>query len=155
MALVTTFATTPLTAALYPPWYQRKLEAWKRGEIDWDSGAPLLDDGADAVTDDVTKQKLESSRITNLLIYLRLDNMPTTLAFVSLLSGKPSDSATKRHPTRSGTEEQNGITPQTESKRPIEVHGVRLVELTERGSTVMKVSEMVSARRLFLEGVIE
>ncbi|KAK0267060.1 hypothetical protein LTR35_016638, partial [Friedmanniomyces endolithicus] len=27
MAIVTTFATTPLTAWLYPPWYQRKLEA--------------------------------------------------------------------------------------------------------------------------------
>ena len=31
MALATTFATTPLTASLYPPLYQRKLEACKRG----------------------------------------------------------------------------------------------------------------------------
>ena len=68
--------------------------------------------------------------------------MPTTLAFVSLLSGKPSDSAAKRHPTHSSDDSQNVVTHDTEAKRPIEVHGVRLVELTERGSTVMKVSEM-------------
>lgn len=142
MALVTTFATTPMTAALYPPWYQRKLEAWKRGEIDWDSGAPLLDDSSEAATDDVTKQKLESSRISNLLIYLRLDTMPTTLAFVSLLSGKPSDSMTKKHPAQTNESEQSVIAHQNGTKRPTEVHGVRLVELTERGSTVMKVSEM-------------
>ena len=139
MALVTTFATTPITAALYPPWYQRKLEAWKRGEIDWDTGAPLSDDGSDAATDDVTKQKLESSKISSLLIYLRLDNMPTTLAFVSLLSGKPNESAMKRHP---GHNQQESESVQSETRKPIEVHGVRLVELTERGSTVMKVSEM-------------
>ena len=142
MALVTTFATTPITAALYPPWYQRKLDAWKRGEIDWDTGAPLHDDSSDTATDDITKQKLESSRIRDLLIYLRLDAMPTTLAFVSLLSGKPSDSASRRHPMHSSDGEQNNIAQQPETKRPIEVHGVRLVELTERGSTVMKVSEM-------------
>ena len=82
MALVTTFATTPITAALYPPWYQRKLEAWKRGEIDWDSGAPLLD-GSGVQEDSITREKMESSRIKSLLIYLRLDNMPTLLAFVS------------------------------------------------------------------------
>lgn len=141
MALVTTFATTPITAALYPPWYQRKLEAWKRGEIDWDTGAPLLDDSSESATDDVTKQKLESSRISNLLIYLRLDSMPTTLAFVSLLGGKPTESMAKKHPAQKNDSDTN-IAPQNDAKRPIEVHGVRLVELTERGSTVMKVSEM-------------
>lgn len=140
MALVTTFATTPITAALYPPWYQRKLEAWKRGEIDWDTGESI-DDSSYSSKDDVTRQKLESSRINNLLIYLRLDAMPTTLAFVSLLGGKPNDSAVKRHPTHS-SDEQSITAQQTETKRPIEVHGMRLVELTERGSTVMKVSEM-------------
>lgn len=142
MALVTTFATTPITAALYPPWYQRKLEAWKRGEIDWDTGAPLLDGRSEAAVDEIIKEKLESSRINNLLIYLRLDAMPTTLALVSLLSGKPSDSIPKRHPAQINDDLQSGIAQQSESKRPIEVHGLRLVELTERGSTVMKVSEM-------------
>ncbi|KOS20022.1 K(+)/H(+) antiporter 1 [Escovopsis weberi] len=30
MALITTFVTTPLTTVLYPPWYQKKIAAWKR-----------------------------------------------------------------------------------------------------------------------------
>src|SRR5271156_1939313 len=34
MALITTFATTPLTTLLYPKWYQDKLKLWKKGKID-------------------------------------------------------------------------------------------------------------------------
>ena len=143
MALVTTFATTPLTKALYPPWYQRKLEAWKRGEIDWDSGAPLLD-GSGAQDDSVAYEKMESSRIKSLLIYLRLDNMPTLLAFVSLLGGRSNESQQKLHPSRQPGENTtrpaeagNGI-----QRKPVEVHGVRLIELTERTSAVMRVAEV-------------
>lgn len=76
MALITTFATTPLTSALYPPWYQRKLEAWKRGDIDWDTGAAMRHgDGGGSSSDNISLQKRGSSRIGSLLIYLRLDNM--------------------------------------------------------------------------------
>ena len=110
MALVTTFATTPLTRALYPPWYQRKLEAWKRGEIDWDSGASLLDGNNEPEMDGVARQKLESSRVKSLLIYLRLDNMPTMLAFVSLLGGRPIESSEKKHPSQS-KEEGGSVVP--------------------------------------------
>lgn len=74
MALATTFATTPLTSALYPPAYQRKLQAWKRGEIDWETGVPLRD-GSVSFDDGMNRQKEGSSRIESLLIYLRLDNM--------------------------------------------------------------------------------
>ncbi|KAK4547114.1 hypothetical protein LTR36_001335 [Oleoguttula mirabilis] len=144
MALVTTFATTPLTAALYPPWYQRKLESWKRGEIDWDSGAPLFDGASDAESDAIIAQKLESANVRSLLVYLRLDNMPTLLALVSLLGGKPSDSVQKKHPSLNKESPQPETTPAStaEKRRPIEVHGLRLVELTERTSTVMRVSEV-------------
>jgi hypothetical protein len=145
MALITTFATTPLTAALYPPWYQRKLEAWKRGEIDWDTGKPL--DGSDGDTE-VVRAKLQSNKVKSLLVYLRLDNMPTSLAFVSLLSGKSGDNVKRSHPSlgRSATPvpQEDHVAGEGEyfKKKPLEVHGVRLVELTERGSTVMKVSEV-------------
>lgn len=43
MALVTTFATTPLTMVLFPPSYQKKLAAWKLREIDW-NGTSLSQD---------------------------------------------------------------------------------------------------------------
>lgn len=74
MALITTFATTPLTSALYPPWYQRKLQAWKRGEIDWDTGAPIRDSRS-GLDEHKNRQNQDRSRIQSLLIYLRLDNM--------------------------------------------------------------------------------
>jgi hypothetical protein len=74
MALITTFATTPLTSALYPPWYQRKLEAWKRGDIDWDTGAAMRN-GEGGSSDNISLQKRGATRVGNLLIYLRLDNM--------------------------------------------------------------------------------
>ena len=74
MALITTFATTPLTSLLYPPWYQRKLEAWKRGDIDWDTGAPVRN-GDGGSGDSISLRKMGSTRIGSLLIYLRLDNM--------------------------------------------------------------------------------
>lgn len=149
MALVTTFATTPLTSTLYPPWYQKKLEAWKRGEIDWDTGKPL--GGHDNIShDSISYEKLESQKIHRLLVYLRLDNMPTLLAFVSLLGGNPQKIAAKTHPlldpasTLSKESEESGESNMSigKPKRPIEAHGVRLLELTERSSSVMKVSDI-------------
>lgn len=135
MALVTTFATTPLVRVLYPPWYQRKLEAWKRGEIDWDSGNAM------AETDSVTIQKEESAKTRNLLLYARLDSMPTLLAFVSMLGRKPTQITERQHPSRHGGDSKEPD-QSLHSSRSVAVHAVRLVELTERGSAVMKVSEV-------------
>ena len=75
MALITTFATTPLTSALYPPWYQRKIEAWKRGDIDWETGKPIRNGRDSGADDDIQLHKLGPTEIGSLLIYLRLDNM--------------------------------------------------------------------------------
>ncbi|KAF1990300.1 K(+)/H(+) antiporter-like protein 1 [Aulographum hederae CBS 113979] len=143
MALVTTFITTPLTAAFYPPWYQKKVAAWKRGEIDWDSGLPIDSDNA-STRNSVAYEKLESSKIQKVLVYLRLDNMPTLLAFMSLLGGNPEAAVPKTHPSRQNDQDASEAYPtETEHvERPVLAHGVRLVELTERDSSVMKVTEV-------------
>lgn len=138
MALITTFITTPLTMALYPPWYQKKLEAWKKGLIDWDTGSPI-NSGDDASS--IVVAKLETSKIKTLLVHLRLDNMPTLMTFVSLLAGTPGGTSTRTHPTlagKSNSEDGSAKTPRS----PLEVHGVRMVELTDRDSSVMKVSDV-------------
>jgi hypothetical protein len=141
MALVTTFVTTPLTSVLYPPEYQRKIEAWKRGEIDWDTGKPLSED-ASSTRDSLTYEKMESTKVHRMLVYLRLDNMPPLMAFMALLGNTPQTRTAKVHPTRTlaGSDEDTG--PSFPSKRPIEAHGVHLLELTERESSVMQVSEL-------------
>ncbi|KAF4552994.1 Sodium/hydrogen exchanger-like protein 1 [Elsinoe fawcettii] len=135
MALVTTFATTPLTAYLYPLWYQKKVAAWKRGEIDWDGNASASSEGS---VDSVAVAK-EDAKVKTLLVYLRLDNMPSLLAFVSLFGGH-APSANKIHPSKEETEKT--ASPTEPHTRPVEVHGLRLMELTDRGSSVMKVSEI-------------
>ncbi|KAI0540264.1 K+ homeostasis protein Kha1 [Xylaria digitata] len=136
MALVTTVATTPLTKLLYPPWYRVKLEKWKRGEIDWD-GKPLSHTDLDEAG---PSEERPDSNIRRVLIYLRLDSLPSLFTFISLLGEenglKPTNTSTNDTPSRPVIK-----------KRPLEVHALRIVELTERTSTVMKVTEGEDASR--------
>lgn len=140
MALVTTVATTPLTTALYPPWYQKKLDAWKKGEIDWD-GNRLHPEGED-YTPDHSLEKLESTQVRRLLVYLRLDSLPSLFTFIALLGGDNTSTVTKVHRSKAELEtvdedEKTNSTSTISKKQPLEVHGVRMLELTDRTSSVM------------------
>jgi hypothetical protein len=147
MALVTTFVSSPLTAYFYPVWYQKKVESWRRGEIDWDTGKPL--DGSETPRNSVHYEKLAAEKIKRLTVYLRLDSMPNLLAFTSLFGGNADVPAPKIHPSKavststktagdSSVEEVNG------PNRPVEAYGLRLLNLTDRGSSVMSVSDLES-----------
>ena len=142
MALVTTFATTPITSALFPPQYQKKLAAWKRGDIDWDENRLGTEDSMGSM-DGSALEKEQKTDCQKLLVCLRLDSLPSIFTFVALLGGERSGTAAaKIHPRRDGkitAEETHTPTPVT--RRPLEVHGLRMLELTERLSTVMKESE--------------
>ena len=142
MALVTTFATTPLTSVLYPPWYQKKLASWKSGETDWD-GNPIGSEGVTGTTSDNSLEKLQSTQVHKLLVYLRLDSLPSLFTFIDLLSGDKAIATTKIHRSKAilETVPENGTSTSEQSKRPLEVHGLRILQLTERTSSVMKVSE--------------
>lgn len=148
MALVTTFLSSPLTAYFYPPWYQKKVESWRRGEIDWDTGKPL--DGSETPRSSMHYDKLAAEKIKRLTVYLRLDNMPSLLAFTSLFGGQADAPVAKLHPSKtpSTSKDSSAIEatedPSTTSNRPVEAYGLRLLNLTDRGSSVMKVSELES-----------
>ncbi|KAI8631076.1 K+/H+ antiporter 1 [Xylariaceae sp. FL1651] len=136
MALVTTVATTPLTKLLYPPWYRLKLEQWKRGEIDWD-GKPLTTD--ESASSEIM-EKISDSNIRRLLIYLRLDSLPSLFTFISLLG--------EEHALTAADTSNDDIDQRLVIKRrPLEVHALRILELTERTSSVMKVTEGDDASR--------
>lgn len=143
MALVTTFATTPLTSVLFPPWYQKKLAAWKRGETDWDCGRLAPEDSSGDESGSASEK--EHSEIKRLMVSLRLDSLPSLFTFVALLGGEHSGaSVTKVHPTKNGktaAADTKDAGPSSH-KRPLEVHGLRMLELTERLSSVMKDSEV-------------
>ncbi|KAL8783192.1 MAG: hypothetical protein Q9213_004821 [Squamulea squamosa] len=142
MALVTTFSTTPLTLAFYPPWYQKKLHAWKRGEIDWD-GNLLGQDTQSIDSDPITTEKQHASDIRRLVVYLRLESLPSLFTFISLLGGeKPARHTGRVHPSKVSGDEQPDETMAPMTKRPLQVHGLRMLELTERLSSVMKESEI-------------
>ncbi|KAK5662061.1 hypothetical protein OQA88_10175 [Cercophora sp. LCS_1] len=135
MALVTTVATTPLTKALYPPWYQKKVERYRRGEIDWD-GNPVESSGSSRPD---SADKLNDSHIRRLLVYLRLDSLPGLFTFIALLGPQYNQQSPKPE------EAADAPLPQDEQvvikKRPLEVHGLRIIELTDRTSSVMQVTE--------------
>ncbi|KAL6151190.1 hypothetical protein ACJQWK_10927 [Exserohilum turcicum] len=149
MALVTTFASSPLAMYFYPPWYQKKVEAWRRGEIDWDTGKPL-EDSESSSTDVVQYEKMAAEKIERMTVYLRLDSMPNLLAFTSLFGGTTDIPAPKTHPSKEvshGTSKEIGEITMTETTalaRPVEAYGLRLLNLTDRGSSVMQVSELES-----------
>jgi hypothetical protein len=146
MALVTTFASSPLTAFFYPVWYQKKVESWRRGEIDWDTGKPL--DGSETPRNSVHYEKLAAEKVKRLTVYLRLDSMPNLLAFTSLFGGNADAPAPKIHPSKaiSTTTKTTGDSSVEEvgPNRPVEAYGFRLLNLTDRGSSVMSVSEIES-----------
>lgn len=138
MAVVTTVATTPLVKWLYPPWYQDKMEKWRRGETDKDGNPISSTTSGDEPAD---QQQLNSAQIRRLLVYLRLDSLPSLFTFIALLGG---DKAVKRPATEEEEPAEKGevqVTSQPATRRPLEVHGLRILELTERTSSVMQVTE--------------
>lgn len=141
MALVTTFVTTPLTSWLYPRWYQVKVERWRRGEIDWDEN-PLHPEG-DSDTSSLAEDKMRALSVQKLLVYLRLDNLPNICTFMTLLgpNGSTKPSSPRVHHSKLSSAEAGAAEESFERKgSSLQVHGVRLVELTDRDSSVMKVS---------------
>ncbi|KAH7040267.1 K+ homeostasis protein Kha1 [Microdochium trichocladiopsis] len=133
MALVTTFTTTPLTQWLYPPWYRKKLEAWKRGEIDWD-GNPIVHDDTSFSE---SAQKLHKTKMQRILVYLRLDSLPSTFTFLSILGVEEVPLAATEHDAHAS----DGVNTVVPRARPLEVHALRILELTDRTSSVMKVTK--------------
>lgn len=142
MALIVTFMTTPLAMPLYPPWYQIKAERYRRGEIDWEGNEKQTDQRADSLT--AVKDQLKTFPVRKLLIYLRRDGLYGIYTLAALLSptGDKAALSPRVHPSRKvkpteQTIEDKGVADEDEA---LQVHGVRLVELTDRDSSVMRVS---------------
>ncbi|KAF3906562.1 hypothetical protein ABW20_dc0107935 [Dactylellina cionopaga] len=140
MALITTFVTTPLVSFLYPEWYQKKTAAWRAGKINWD-GTPT---GSSDDDEPNTKVKTSVNRLT---VLLRLDSLPSLMALISLLKGEKEVLPPIVHKSKKGEEsssKKDEVLPvgTTGPRSPrFEVHGLRLRELGERTSAVMRVAE--------------
>ncbi|KAK7917743.1 hypothetical protein PG985_011351 [Apiospora marii] len=137
MALLTTFATTPLVSWLYPPWYQKKIAAWKRGEIDWDTGATLSH--LATANRSTLNMGAGMSRVNSILVYLRLDNMPDTLNLLYLF-GMQNDAKNQSTEAVDSKEAETNVTPT--NKKTVRTHGMRLLQLGDRDSNVLTVSQV-------------
>lgn len=113
---------------------------WRRGETDKDGKpiASLTSSGGDSV------EKPKDTQIRRLLVYLRLDSLPSLFTFVALL-GADQNALLQAAPASDKADEAaaQGQTSSSSSapQRPLEVHGLRILELTERTSSVMQVTE--------------
>ncbi|EXJ87504.1 hypothetical protein A1O3_04464 [Capronia epimyces CBS 606.96] len=150
MALVTTFATTPLTTWLYPPWYQQKLELWKQGKIDWDGNPTRHDGDANADESSEADALVKINVAKRVLVYLRLDGLPSLFTVMSLFAHKQEDlddlarpvvnaPLSKDREVMQNTQAMNSVAT---LRRPLQIHALRLMQLTERGSSVMRVAEI-------------
>lgn len=113
------------------------MEKWRRGETDKD-GKPISSlissDGAHSA------QLLTDTQVRRVLVYLRLDSLPSLFTFVALLGAdKSAVQATSAEEQEELTEGQ--VSSTSPAQRPLEVHGLRILELTERTSSVMQVTE--------------
>ena len=94
-------------------------------------------------------EKLQSSPISKILVLLRLESLPSLFTLVTLLGGETPTAAAKVHPSKMSETDDAAMTNsghiQSRPKKPLEVHGLRLVPLTERTSSVMRVSSTTSS----------
>ncbi|KAL5614202.1 hypothetical protein BROUX41_000041 [Berkeleyomyces rouxiae] len=149
MAVITTVSTTPLTKLLYPASYQRAIESWRRGETD-KNGRPLLQPTSSSQAN--VSAALRTDAVNRLMVYLRLDSLSSLFTFVNLLelgsNAKTDAAATTDKETAAhsiGPSDAHVETPaasaNAQNHTHLEVHGLRLLELTDRTSSVMQSAE--------------
>lgn len=120
MALVTTFMTTPVVMWLYPESYQKKsVERFVNPEYDTES---IDVDKKDPSV--LGASRLESDQYFSLVTMLnRIDTVPSMMALIRLL---------KQDPT----------TTENIKKCRLDIHALRLLELTQRASDIMKIQDI-------------
>jgi hypothetical protein len=125
MALITTFMTTPVVMWLYPEWYQKQTaEKFANDQIYGDEDLPEKKDPSIFAT-----SRLEPENYFSLVTMLnRIDAVPSMMALIRLLK-EDSSSSVKF------------------SKNRLDIHALRLLELTQRSSDVMRIQDLRETTR--------
>ena len=111
----------------YPPSYQRKIDLWRRGEIDWDGNAIIRSDDTSSQDE---KMSPNAPLVQKCMVVLnRMEDLPTMMTVTKLLASAP-----RQLPSPPVSSESSNL-------NILKVHCLRLMELTQRTSAVMKVSE--------------
>lgn len=153
MALITTFTTTPLVIWVYPPWYRTKLQLWREGKIDWNGNSTNHHPGQ--MPNHTEAHAISSGHVSRkLLVYLRLDSLSSLFTMASLLAPRdrrdsssemPFPAAPAKERPEASTFDHKPMEPHLSTvheHRPLKIRGLRLMELSERESSITKVSEI-------------
>lgn len=120
MALVTTFMTTPTVMWLYPEWYQ-KLSAERFANPEFETDSVDMDKKDPSV---LGTSRLEPDQYFSLVTMLnRIDTVPSMMALIRLLKQDP-------------------LAPERYNKSRLDIHALRLLELTQRASDIMKIQDI-------------
>ncbi|KAJ1918402.1 hypothetical protein H4219_002628 [Mycoemilia scoparia] len=126
-ALVTTFATTPVVAWLYPPKYQQKL----------DDDEDAFDESKSVFT---RHHGPEAGLPMNTLLVLnRIRHVPAMVTLINLLHHQPDMHSTRK--LRITSSHMQSMRAGNHMYRPLKVFALRLFELTGRDSSVMRHAE--------------
>ncbi|KAI9472322.1 MAG: Sodium/hydrogen exchanger family-domain-containing protein [Benjaminiella poitrasii] len=126
MALVTTFMTTPVVMWLYPEWYQKQMDEKFNNDQDSVDFHNKIDPSV------MTASRLEPGDYFSLVTMMnRIDTVPSMMALIRLLQDDSAATKVKKV----GNKNQLGI------------HVLRLLELTQRASDVMKIQDMRETQR--------
>src|SRR6202042_1944531 len=145
-AIVLTFMTTPITLFVYPPKYRKHA-----GVLKDKLGGPGADEAA------VAKRFSENEIKTKFAIILdKIEQLPAAMTLTELLKGpEVMSSMSSRVSTSSGDEKALSdaviptlsVAPPTPSNARITIDALRLIELTDRTSAVLKSQEADSIIR--------
>ncbi|WAQ83668.1 hypothetical protein PtA15_4A116 [Puccinia triticina] len=140
MAVVTTFVTTPLTLLFYPESYHHR----KRIEIAQQNGSKIF----------ASQLSAHASEKSSFLVVLsQLEHLPSVMSFIKLLQQpvKSTPAAIDAPgPSAIDSEKQDSSIEATPAKTPgflPQVSALRLLELSQRTSDVMKASDVVETKK--------
>ncbi|KAI9490909.1 Sodium/hydrogen exchanger family-domain-containing protein, partial [Zychaea mexicana] len=136
MALVTTFMTTPVVIKLYPEWYQKQ-----RAEAIRDANAPSVHPST-AIPNKESSMAFGSGagvdKFSLVTMLNRLETVPSMMALIKHLKQPKSTFATMPGGSNDDARYLSHM---------VELHALRLLELTERASDVMKIRNQRETQR--------
>jgi hypothetical protein len=144
-ALVLTFMTTPLVTALYPPHLRKRISATGTpfGNVPDDEGSPGLDKKSP-----ISGERASATRRRFTIVLDKLEHLPGAIALTQLIQpadiinddkrNSNSNSKTADRSGRSSSSLHSPVPPQSHAS--ISLSALRLIELSDRTSAVMKSS---------------
>jgi hypothetical protein len=118
MALITTFMTTPVVLKVYPEWYQRETADTFTSDTSYSTENKVEDVSVKASAVDIG-----TARYCLVAMLNKIESAPSIMALIKLLT----------------RDKKGTITP--------EIHALRLLELTQRASAVMKSRDLSETKR--------